>query len=73
MNADENSELMKRFVDVLFCDAEKADIEELKRFVEYLGEPLSKKEQRKLRTLGNRIMKIIREETTRPKSKFHNQ
>ncbi len=68
MNADENSELMKRFVEALFCDAEKVDIEELKRFVEYLEGHLSEKEQRKIRALGNRIMKLIREETTRQNS-----
>ncbi len=68
MSVEENSELMKRLVEALFCDAEKVDIEELKRFVEYLEGPLSEKEQRKIRALGNRIMKLIREETTRQNS-----
>lgn len=63
-SVEEKFELMKRLVEVLFCDAEEMDIEELKRLIEYVEGPLSEKEQRKIQALRNKIMKLIREETT---------
>lgn len=71
MNVDENLELMKRLIEALLYDAEKADIEEMKKFLEFLEGPLTEQEQNRLRMIKERIMKYVHEDIACKNSKHH--